>query len=520
MEGFWKELGDGEIQFRDRFQFELKSDFSPLHNGKASSYHQEFYLFLPNALQISKRNYTPVQFYRDQTNFIRYKTPVFTFRELINLANARSPLSRIRSILDASDSNSTKSELIDEIKLFGNIVRSALRTRIAALVEKLPPKNPDKTKEFGREIQLFCKELQTLRNVHWKIQDEVLNNPKLPSELKQYYLYIDEFISNSIEFFLVGLLDQARNAKLDSSIIKIVDKLLCERIKKEEAYRHTKFKVEHTEADSTQKEYVIYRKSLLNKFALDALLLSIKREAVVDRYRNVIGAIAAGLAMLVYLLLFIWQGGIFVINSFPFIIITVFLYIIKDRMKEGLKLFYSKQAIRWFPDYSTRILNPNEDRSIGEINESFNYLNPNKLPSDIIKVRNREFHTELDRFERPETVLCYKKQVKIHSKDYHPNARRFELNTIFRLNIHRFLEKASEPYTSHLQLNTETGVLAYTRLPKVYHLNIIQRNTYTDANGKLVSYLKKFRLIVDKDGIKRVERVGREQKSKVTPESP
>ena len=78
MNNFYKKLASGEIQFRDNWQFELKSEFPTIPEKKDITHTQEFYFFIPNSLQINHKTYSPEHFYRDQTNFIRFKTPIFS----------------------------------------------------------------------------------------------------------------------------------------------------------------------------------------------------------------------------------------------------------------------------------------------------------------------------------------------------------------------------------------------------------------------------------------------------------
>src|ERR1700722_13915917 len=94
-----EDVETGKIHFRDKWQFELKSDLYPFSERKEDNLVQEFYFFIPNSLQINDQTYTKVQFYQDQTNLVRLKTPRFSFNELIDPLNAESPLTRLRSFL-------------------------------------------------------------------------------------------------------------------------------------------------------------------------------------------------------------------------------------------------------------------------------------------------------------------------------------------------------------------------------------------------------------------------------------
>ena len=81
-------------------------------------------------------------------------------------------------------------------------------------------------------------------------------------------------------------------------------------------------------------------------------------------------------------------------------------------------------------------------------------------------------------------------------------ARFYGLNIIFRFDIHHFLTKTEDPLHTYLSLDPESLTLRKIKLPRVYHINVILKNTVSIPDGSVKVYLNKFRLIVDKNGIK------------------
>lgn len=502
MDKFWKELAEGDIRFRDNLQFELKSDFTPVPHLASNTHTQEFYLFIPNVLQINSSTYSKELFYRDQTNLIRYKTPEFTIEELLDPENSLSPLTRISDLLTQPHSQENIDVIQDEVKLLGNIVRSALRRSVNTLIENL--NNPSISGEdWNKEISIYRANINKLFDAYQPLQENFSHNWTHPLLLKHFH-YVNDFISNSIDYYTIGLLDQLRAEKTEG--LEPSDNDLCKILVQERNRRKKKsMEPQGSVEDTMENEFILYRKGLLNKFVLDALLLSVKRKANLQKYAHFIGSFAAGLAMLVYLILFIWQGEVFVINSTPFVIITTFLYILKDRMKEGIKTLYHRRAFKWFPDYTTEIRTPDDETVIGKLTESFTWIDENKIPKNIRDTRDQQFHTVLETFRRHEKVIHYKKRVILSNSSLRDHTRRFELNTIFRFNIHEFLHKASNAFSSYASLNSENLQIEERRLPKVYHLNMIMVNRFYNKDLKEQCELKKFRLIIDKEGIKRVE---------------
>ncbi len=67
--------------------------------------------------------------------------------------------------------------------------------------------------------------------------------------------------------------------------------------------------------------------------------------------------------------------------------------------------------------------------------------------------------------------------------------------------------KANDAWQPSLFLDPYTREIHEKQLPKVYHLNLIIRNTSVQPDLKIKSEIKKFRVVADKDGIKRVEQI-------------
>lgn len=485
-----------DISPHDSLQVELKSDFFPHAQAKSNTYIQEFYVFIPNTLQINADTYVKDQFYRDITNFIRYKTPLFTLSELSDTDNIRSPLSRLEQL--AAHWRTSIPVVEDELKLFVNIVRSSVRDTVKSLLEQLD-QTPLTT---HATLQAFCDQIERLQKRFRFVSSKFEG---CDTHLNKEFQYADNFFSNILNHYLCLLLDHIRlqvasqfedlDARLSSILIEEQQIRCCNYEEPSQIDR----------ASSNSKETLSYRNSLLNKFVLDALQLKIKRSSVDETYRNWIGALAAGIAMLVYASLFAYFGNVFVWDSLPFLLITVSLYILKDRIKEALKGNYFRRLFYWYPDYKTELWSPNEKHLLGYIREWFGFLKEKSLPSEIAALRNQKFHAVLEEYKRPEQILYYKRVVQVPYNPAATKSRRFGLNSIFRLNIHTFLRKASDPTAAFITIDPDTKRLVGTSLPKVYHLNIILKTTRLSPGFENSSELHKLRLVIDKTGIKRIE---------------
>ena len=146
MDPSWEEHEAGEIHIRDIWQFELKSEFSPLSMQKQSEYTQEFFIFIPDALQINTYTYRKENFFRDETNLIRFKTPQLSFEGLLDPSNKLSPLARLWALQPEISREAVARTVESELKLFASIFRKTLRRSVSALTQALHQTlNPQET---------------------------------------------------------------------------------------------------------------------------------------------------------------------------------------------------------------------------------------------------------------------------------------------------------------------------------------------------------------------------------------
>jgi hypothetical protein len=506
MDKLTQELDIGEIHFRDRWQFELKSDFVPAPDVSKNIYQQEFYLFIPNSLQINNNSYSKNNFYQDQTKFIRFKTPEYDLLQLNDSNNERSPLTRLIDLQNKSLNPQEIEKIEYELKLFGNIFRTSLRNKVGRFIALLNEHLKD-VHSLNQAFLSFCKEVSDVRATFNKIESKYAGKQREIKLHKTFY-YVDEFLNNCVNYYLTALLEKIRERKTEFP--ELNDTAVADLLVSETKYAREHFSQPSFSDNVFENEYIVYRRGLLNKFILDALQLNSSISSVDQRFRNLIAATAAGVAMLLYMLLLVWNWESFAFNSVPFILFTVILYILKDRVKEGLKTVSLSRMFKWFPDFTTKIRSLDSKQEFGKLQESFTFLDEKEVPKDISIMRNREFHEVLEEIKRPEQVIYYRKAIQFRAPQTQQDPRLSGYNIILRFNIERFLYKASDPYHTYLTFDSASRSLVDVRLPKVYHLNIIMKNTFYDGKGKLMIELKKFRLIIDKNGIKHIQHLRRD----------
>lgn len=501
MDRFWEEFENGEIHCRDKWQFELKSEFVPIAGQKQSGYIQEFFIFIPDALHVNSETYSKSDFFKARTSLIHLVTPELTFDELLDLNHLRSPLAQLKNLQASIQQKASMQAMEMELKLFANVFRGTLRNAVYPLIQDLETaKTEQEFLNCDTKIHRLLNDIQHIQQAFDQQKEEILKYPE-GLVLLHFFEYIRDVMSISLNSSIASLLEAVRHKAQPS--LQACDSELSKLLLREKAYREKELKEPDAfDKDGVQNEGVLYQSGLLNKFILDALFLKTERQATDEKFRSLIGSFAAAIAMLLYLLLFIWQGAIFVINSLPFMLFTVLIYVVKDRIKEELKSLSYKHVFKWFPDFTTKISLTEDSNTIGKVQESFSFISEKEVPIEVSQLRNQGFQSYLEMIRRQEKVIYYKKKVIILDR---MDAQLKGLKTIFRYDIHSLLVKGSNAYEPYVTLDSETLELTRIMLPKVYHINIVLKNYYTTSDLKEKIEYRKFRLIVDKEGIKRIE---------------
>ncbi|MFN4175164.1 MAG: hypothetical protein ACK4HV_08695, partial [Parachlamydiaceae bacterium] len=314
---FWRDLEEGLIHIRDKLQLELKTELTLDLEKNEDFFIQEFYFFIPESLQIYSETYSKELFYGDETNIIRFKTPAMTFEGLMK-NESKSPLLMLKSLKKYACKESYKEEIIHELKMLSNIFRSALRSEIKLLIDRLDREGHELKIETKHAIQEVIRQIRLILAEVKSLSHDFEKELACPDVLKALK-WTKEFLSIVIDSYFTAFLDVLRKGDHTKSeeIDKEITSLIIE------------------EGNKILKEdEILMRYSLLNKYMMEALQIKNTRIEVKKKHGPLLGMVAAGVAMLVYISLFAWKISTFAITSFPFIALAVIFYILKDRIKE------------------------------------------------------------------------------------------------------------------------------------------------------------------------------------------
>lgn len=258
--------------------------------------------------------------------------------------------------------------------------------------------------------------------------------------------------------------------------------------------------------DEEFNEEVTARLSQLKKFFQAPLHLQVnekKGQGRITEPAAVLGAtLAAGAAYIVE----VAQGpsSTHIASQSAFVMsFGIFLYVLKDRLKDRLRNDLLKRAERFLPDLE-RVLMSSGHR-IGVVRSWLRASSREQVPSEV---RERRCAAALTGLERaiPEDVLIYRERLIIN-EEAGGSGPMACLRSGLRVNLERYLRYFDDPYKSFYSLSSN-GSLKSREAHRVYHFYLCVR-TGVSPNRTLTEGAKAsiYRIVLDKQGINRVERV-------------
>ncbi|MCP4214933.1 MAG: hypothetical protein GY765_09760, partial [bacterium] len=232
------------------------------------------------------------------------------------------------------------------------------------------------------------------------------------------------------------------------------------------------------------------------------LFLDTNREPEGKVLEQVFIGIAAALAMIFATLVAFYAQRKFGTFTFPVFAALVISYVFKDRIKELTRIYFVNRLKKVRFDHKTDIYS-DERKKIGICKEAVDFIEESDLPHKINQMRKKEHIAEVENRWRGEKVLFYRKQVTLFSKRLESVYKEFNIegvNDIIRFNVNRFLAKMDNPTRKLFTLRD--GEVAETHGSRVYNMNLILKISRGEKE-----YFKRIRIVLNRDGIKRIEEI-------------
>ena len=503
-----RDLTPIDVSAHDSYQVEIKA----LHRvpeglpmGEEVTYVQDMFFFMPKSLGLHTEAYSKELFYRSVTSYIRVKTPQVLADEEVQSCRVDRILPGLHRAAQGHELPRSQEECIDEVRLFGTFVNDQLK-----LMSRL-----DDAKALKTSMEEVCQLVSAYRMVMDTITERLETDGSGWWGLRDAFRYVDEFLSNRVEDAVL----EADHRDIDLS--GFMKEEFSRRGRK--GYLQVVHPVSGDVTDEKNRELFVFRMGRFKKYISELLYLEVKRVRHDTIITNITAAIGAAMAAFVTALADPNQrtslsGRFFesIRDSFSLMVLVVAgIYVFKDRMKDWVKVYLLVYFRPWVPDYSYKIRS-RKGATIGRCKEEVRFTNSGEVSDDIAMRRKDASGSEVilasDSFE---DVLFYRRALKIRPLALEGLFRNTNsLKDITRVDFNPFLAKLSNSRHKEEFLAPDSSIKEVD-LPKVYHVNLIIRHRIqSKETGALACCYSRVRIILDKDGIKRVEEVDLEPENR------
>lgn len=473
-----------QTKIHDKFSIEFKVGFSGSEGVKVNHFDVNSWIFIPNSLDINKSTYSSDRFYADMKSNVRLLTPTFTLKQMVEGDDA--PLRHVKKALDNALSEPSEEhahELEFQLKLFGSIFKSSIRNESAEMIRF--PGRPD----FHERCLSYSEDTRKVLRDYRMLGASVSATNE---ELTAKFSFADEFMSHQLEIRTMKIIKAMQNT--NQSVTGEAFNVLADLLADEKAYKAEKGYSHAIIGDDDNNRRLLRRHSLLKKYIESALFLKADTTQDGKAVKQISFSLAAGLAMMVYLLVTMpFQKYLGNYPSLIFFILILF-YILKDRIKELTRWLFAYQLKDKYYDNKT-VINI-KDRKIGWIKEGMDFITDEKVPYEVLRLRDRNT-LEADNRLLEERIILYRKRVEIDNEVLR-NQYDYEfkgINDIIRYHINYLTKKMDNP-AHHLDCLDEQRQVKTITADRVYILHFVMQFKWEDQ----VEY-KVFRVVANRNGI-------------------
>ncbi len=489
-------------------QFEIKLEYQPSGTDPSSKYHVDTFLFLPASLNVDAETYPRDSFYADIHNYVRLKTPVLSFEE--NLTAEHSPLEILEDRLKLGQLHA-ETELVYQAKMLSCVFRGALRRFSKGVSEQCTRIEVDGGASAGALPPIATEMRDSITSVkamlaRYRALSLTLTTKHVVQEKTRASLrLVDEYLSLSVEQFFRKIVADMDRIPRTGIYIDLRKELMAQVIGDEHYRRENKLR--SVLSPTGDNEEYMHRIGFLKKFCMNILFLSARRDATRRNYEEVLFAIAAGLAMTFATAVAFAAQQRFPQASLNFFLILVVGYMMKDRIKEGLRRIFASLASRHLYDRTTSICDPVTHQEIGVCKEKVDYGKAVKVPPEIEKLRHTDDFVTVSQGELSETVIRYQKQIDLDSEllPRMGGGLISGVTDIIRLNVDRMLRDMDDPEYALEYVDLEDFSVGRVKAAKSYQVDLAFRFAVDDGETKRTT-LQLVRLVLDRNGIKRMLR--------------
>lgn len=530
------------VTIHDRTQIETTFDYYLFRgNGNSESeqirYRVGAYFFYPQQFGINPSSYPKEKFYNDIRPLIRFREPKLRYKRIAGQkVDKSSPIGYLRDyhdLLQQGRMTEPVRHALDEVHLFActfistyfkSIDRS--RVRLKKIVkDPVLIGDSEIVESFFVKTTLFLQRADEALIEFRKLAPLYKDLPEgFSRAIYQEIMLIDEYCYYRLRDGIALLLQFVNplRPQLPHPAVDRFYELVQSLLNSHDNYAtEQKFVLITERSPITVKEKYLHRRGELKRRIWKVLFLEIRNKPLFAFQRQFGAMVAAGLAAawaVIAQIILVRQVmlkehavDMLGLSGLVFLLAGVFAYVIKDRIKEIGRSYFRGGLFQEVPDQSETIYyrdGGGNQTPIGAIKENARFQSIANIPAELLKTRHLNALENSDTEEEKSFVLHYRKDITLSKKI--KILGRYPLRAvhdILRLDIEECLSKLGEPIrgVEHVVEGCEVKEI---HLPKIYYLDIgLVYSLMDDKMKPSETSFEYFRLVVNKDGLLRIDRL-------------
>jgi hypothetical protein len=376
----------------------------------------------------------------------------------------------------------------------------AMKRKAASLAGKAEPEAIEQLQSTARSsIHATQEVLRRFRTTTAVLGERYGLSDKTLAALK----LVDEYLSLQVEQYFRRVVVHMEGLPKVGALIELRRDLM-DVVLTDESYRKV-HGLPSVLAPGTDNEAYSHRISFLKKFCQNILFLKVQRSSPRKAWEEVLFSVAAGGAMAFALGVGLFAQSRYPQASFNFFVIAVLGYMLKDRIKEGLRRLFSAYAGRYLYERTTRIFDPVTRDEVGVCHEKVEYGGAAHVPPDVARLRHQDDLITAAQGELGETVIRYRKKIVLDSDQLPKIADGIVtgITDIIRINVDTLLHDMDDPEFELEYVDLDDFSVEKVRLAKSYRVDVAFRCSVDDGAHQRTT-VRVVRLVLDRNGIKRM----------------
>ena len=469
-----------KTELLDKYQFDIVLKY-PFHvNVAKDKYKVKLFYFLPRNLLVDRYNYKEEDFLKDVQNMLHFSVPLISKEELIS--KAAFSIHHINEIIHQSVDHRDDQELLQNFEFTVKLFVVSFKEFAQDFLFRAQKGQPV-------DFALFIKECEEIWSEFRKLKEMLFKYNFVKHRMNVFH-YADEYIC----IFLLSFSYQMLRVR--------EDQLLKNFIRETMAYQDANKYESKIEPDG-ENEIQVYRMNTFRKYFLNGLFLRPKvNSKEINRAREFSFAIGAAVAMIFATGVAFYFQQVYGQISFMFFTALVVGYVFKDRMKEWVRNYTAEKVMGKMYDVKYELFSDNKAK-VGHRTQRLSFLKEEQVPDEILACRQKHNMVEVESEGVGQNIMLFEKHTNLYTDEIERIFNTMGINEvtdILRFNVMGFT-KNMEDNDRDLYYLYENNIRK-VQADRVYHVNMVLQFESPDE-----TVLKRYRIVLNKRGIKRVEEI-------------